>query len=66
LYQLFPCVYRECFQGQKWISLLLSLQSAYRVRHKAATVNMAFVEELRKFEPKPGMAELFKEVVCDL
>lgn len=41
-------------------------QSACRVRHKASTVNMAFVEELRKYIPKLGMAELFKEVVCDL
>lgn len=27
---------------------------------------MAFVKKLREFKPKPGMPELFKEIVCDL
>lgn len=35
-------------------------------RGKAETVNMAFVNKLREFIPKPGVAELFKEIVCDL
>jgi site-specific DNA recombinase len=36
------------------------------IRYNAKTVNMDFVRELRKYIPKPGMAEVFKEVVCDL
>ena len=41
-------------------------RSSCGVRYNAKTVNMDFVYELRKFIPKPGMAEVFKEVVCDL
>lgn len=29
-------------------------------------VNMAFLAKLKEFVPKPGVAELFKEIVCDL
>src|SRR5665213_2362501 len=36
------------------------------ISYNAKTVNMDFVRELRKYIPKPGMAEVFKEVVCDL
>ena len=35
-------------------------------RQKAELVNMAFVNLLSKFKPKPGIAELYKEVVTDL
>lgn len=35
-------------------------------REKAATVNIAFVQVLKQFVPKPGVAELFSEIVSDL
>lgn len=40
--------------------------SACGWREAADKVNMAFVTELKKFVPKPGMSELFKEVISDL
>ncbi|WP_425339090.1 recombinase family protein [Pedobacter borealis] len=37
-----------------------------RGRYLAADVNKRFEIEIRKFVPKPGIAELFKEIVCDV
>ncbi|MFD2286607.1 recombinase family protein [Pedobacter petrophilus] len=41
-------------------------QPSCGVRYKAEPVNMAFVDKLREFIPKPGMAELYTEVILDL
>ncbi len=40
--------------------------SACGWRQNADKVNTSFVIQLRKFIPKPGMSELFKEIVSDL
>lgn len=36
-----------------------------KARFKADELNKDFVRELQKFVPKPGMSELYKQVVCD-
>lgn len=36
-----------------------------KARFKAEELNKDFVRELQKIVPKPGMAELYKQVVCD-
>ncbi|WP_394339638.1 recombinase family protein [Mucilaginibacter gracilis] len=41
-------------------------KSPCKARFKADDVNMEFEKDLRKFLPKPGMAQLFKEIVCDV
>jgi site-specific DNA recombinase len=35
-------------------------------RQKAEKVNAAFLNELKRFIPKPGMSELYREVISDL
>lgn len=39
--------------------------SSCGIRYAAEKVNDAFLDELKKYQPKPGMAELYSEVVMD-
>ncbi|WP_394340912.1 recombinase family protein [Pedobacter cryoconitis] len=41
-------------------------KSPCKVRFKADDINKDFERELLKFVPKPGMAELYKKVICDV
>ncbi|MDB5117049.1 MAG: recombinase family protein [Mucilaginibacter sp.] len=41
-------------------------KSPCKVRLKADPANKDFENELKAFVPKPGMAELFKEIICDV
>ena len=40
-------------------------KSTCEVRFKADLVNRLFERHFKQFVPKPGMAELFTEIVCD-
>lgn len=41
-------------------------KSPCKARYKADEINIEFEKDLKKFLPKPGMAELFKEIICDV
>ena len=41
-------------------------KSPCKARFKADDINKDFERELLKFVPKPGMAELYKKVICDI
>jgi DNA invertase Pin-like site-specific DNA recombinase/YHS domain-containing protein len=41
-------------------------KSPCKARYNANGINNEFEKDLRSFIPKPGMAELFKEIICDV
>ena len=41
-------------------------KSPCKARFKADKANIDFEKELKNFIPKPGIAELFKEIICDV
>ncbi|SDH18939.1 hypothetical protein SAMN05192573_107163 [Mucilaginibacter gossypii] len=41
-------------------------KSPCKVRYNANGINIEVEKDLRQLMPKPGMAELFKEIICDV
>jgi len=41
-------------------------KSTCKAQYNANGINIEFEKDLRQFTPKPGMAELFKEIICDV
>ncbi|MBC7913976.1 MAG: hypothetical protein H7Y07_07625 [Pyrinomonadaceae bacterium] len=58
--------HRKCSKGRKQYYYYYHCSSACGCRYKAEEVNTAFLNELKKYQPKPGIAELVEEVIRDL
>lgn len=53
-------------KGRKQYYYYYHCSSACGCRYKAEEVNIAFLNELKKYEAKPGIAELSSEIIQDL